>query len=171
MTAVMARTRMFPTAVAPVGCATRGVPACAELPSQGYRLCLFVCRGGSDLDAHHECGWILRVDPQEQAGSPCRDWGGPEPSADEYGVVWCLGGHGGKAELSASPVYRVGQALSEADINSGWCGCLETCAGYDRRWCPMRISAVRCFEVQGPAEIPAQEERQVGMLDIYPHLL
>jgi L-alanine-DL-glutamate epimerase-like enolase superfamily enzyme len=33
----------------------------------------------------------------------------------------------------------------------------------------MRISAVRCFEVQGPAEIPAQEERQVGMLDIYPH--
>ena len=33
----------------------------------------------------------------------------------------------------------------------------------------MRISAVRCFEVQGPAEIPAQVERQVGMLDIYPH--
>ena len=33
----------------------------------------------------------------------------------------------------------------------------------------MRISAVRCFVVEGPAEIPAQEERQVGMLDIYPH--
>ncbi len=33
----------------------------------------------------------------------------------------------------------------------------------------MRISAVRCFEVEGPVEIPAQEERQVGMLDIYPH--
>ncbi|NBT18549.1 MAG: hypothetical protein EBT00_07175 [Proteobacteria bacterium] len=77
-------------------------------------------------------------------------------------MVQCLGGHGGKGELSASPVYRVGQALSEADMNTGWCGGLETCAGDDRRWCPMRISAVRCFEVQGPAEIPAQEERQVG---------
>jgi L-rhamnonate dehydratase len=33
----------------------------------------------------------------------------------------------------------------------------------------MRISAVRCFVVEGSAEIPAQEERQVGMLDIYPH--
>lgn len=33
----------------------------------------------------------------------------------------------------------------------------------------MRISAVRCFQVEGPANIEAQEERQVGMLDIYPH--
>ncbi len=33
----------------------------------------------------------------------------------------------------------------------------------------MRISAVRCFAVEGPVEIGAQEERQVGMLDIYPH--
>lgn len=32
----------------------------------------------------------------------------------------------------------------------------------------MKISAVRCFQVSGPANIPPNEERQVGMLDVYP---
>lgn len=32
----------------------------------------------------------------------------------------------------------------------------------------MKISAVRCFQVSGPASYPSSEERQVGMLDVYP---
>ncbi len=32
----------------------------------------------------------------------------------------------------------------------------------------MKISAVRCFQVSGPIAFEPQEERQVGMLDIYP---
>lgn len=32
----------------------------------------------------------------------------------------------------------------------------------------MRIAAVRCFQVTGPADIPPPEERQLQMLDIYP---
>ena len=32
----------------------------------------------------------------------------------------------------------------------------------------MKISAVRCFQVSGPADVPPNEERQVGMLDVYP---
>jgi L-rhamnonate dehydratase len=32
----------------------------------------------------------------------------------------------------------------------------------------MKVSRVHCFQVSGPADYPAQEERQVGMLDIYP---
>jgi L-rhamnonate dehydratase len=32
----------------------------------------------------------------------------------------------------------------------------------------MKIERVRCFRVSGPAAYPAAEERQVGMLDIYP---
>jgi L-rhamnonate dehydratase len=32
----------------------------------------------------------------------------------------------------------------------------------------MQISAVRCFRVSGPADVPPQPERQVGMLDVYP---
>jgi L-rhamnonate dehydratase len=32
----------------------------------------------------------------------------------------------------------------------------------------MKITNVRCFRVAGPAEIPPNEERQIGMLDIYP---
>ncbi|HLZ07060.1 MAG TPA: hypothetical protein VKT80_00600, partial [Chloroflexota bacterium] len=32
----------------------------------------------------------------------------------------------------------------------------------------MKITAVRCFEVSGPADHPKLEERQVGMLDTYP---
>src|SRR5258708_8012567 len=32
----------------------------------------------------------------------------------------------------------------------------------------MRITSVRCFQVTGPADIPANEERQVGMLDVHP---
>jgi L-alanine-DL-glutamate epimerase-like enolase superfamily enzyme len=32
----------------------------------------------------------------------------------------------------------------------------------------MRIDRVRCFQVSGPASIAPSEERQVGMLDIYP---
>src|SRR5438105_7045726 len=31
-----------------------------------------------------------------------------------------------------------------------------------------KISHVHCFEVSGAADYPAPEERQVGMLDIYP---
>ena len=101
MTAVMARTRMFPTAVAPVGCATRGAPACAELPSQGYRLCLFVCRGGSDLDAHHECGWILRVDPKNR---PVPHAGiGAGLSQVQMNTGWC----GALAGMVAEPNSRL----------------------------------------------------------------
>jgi len=32
----------------------------------------------------------------------------------------------------------------------------------------MRIKEVRCFHVSGPANFPPSEERQVGMLDVYP---
>ncbi len=32
----------------------------------------------------------------------------------------------------------------------------------------MKITSVRCFQVSGPASPPPVEERQVGMLDIYP---
>jgi len=32
----------------------------------------------------------------------------------------------------------------------------------------MKISAVRCFQVTGPANVQPNEERQVGMLDVYP---
>jgi L-rhamnonate dehydratase len=32
----------------------------------------------------------------------------------------------------------------------------------------MQISAVRCFQVTGPAQLPPNEERQLQMLDIYP---
>ena len=32
----------------------------------------------------------------------------------------------------------------------------------------MRIKAVRCFQVSGRANFPPSEERQVGMLDVYP---
>lgn len=32
----------------------------------------------------------------------------------------------------------------------------------------MRIRQVRCFQVSGPANFPPSEERQVGMLDVYP---
>jgi L-rhamnonate dehydratase len=32
----------------------------------------------------------------------------------------------------------------------------------------MKLSAVRCFQVSGPVEIPASEERQLQMPDIYP---
>lgn len=34
----------------------------------------------------------------------------------------------------------------------------------------MQITDVRCFQVSGRAEIEASEERQIGMLDIYPEL-
>ena len=69
MAAVMARTRMFPTAVAPVGCTNRGAPACAVgRLTQHYRLWarLTLFFRGCDLVAHHECGWILRVDPENR---------------------------------------------------------------------------------------------------------
>jgi len=32
----------------------------------------------------------------------------------------------------------------------------------------MKISRVHCFQVSGPANVPPSEERQVGMLDVYP---
>src|SRR5438270_6224522 len=32
----------------------------------------------------------------------------------------------------------------------------------------MKITAVRCFQISGPVSIPPMEERQVGMLDVYP---
>ena len=32
----------------------------------------------------------------------------------------------------------------------------------------MKISAVRCFQVSGPAQVEPSEERQLQMLDIYP---
>ena len=32
----------------------------------------------------------------------------------------------------------------------------------------MPITAVRCFQVSGPADLPPMEERQLQMLDIYP---
>ncbi len=32
----------------------------------------------------------------------------------------------------------------------------------------MKISTVRCFQISGPASYPPMEERQVGMLDVYP---
>ena len=32
----------------------------------------------------------------------------------------------------------------------------------------MKITAVRCFQVFGQADYPPNEERQVGMLDVYP---
>jgi L-rhamnonate dehydratase len=32
----------------------------------------------------------------------------------------------------------------------------------------MKIAAVRCFQIIGPTNIPPMEERQVGMLDVYP---
>src|SRR5712692_4991289 len=32
----------------------------------------------------------------------------------------------------------------------------------------MKIAAVTCFQVSGPAQVQPMEERQVGMLDIYP---
>ena len=32
----------------------------------------------------------------------------------------------------------------------------------------MKISAVRCFQVAGPADVPASEERQLQMPDVYP---
>src|SRR5579863_9322023 len=32
----------------------------------------------------------------------------------------------------------------------------------------MKVTAIRCFEVTGLASYPSPEERQVGMLDLYP---
>jgi L-alanine-DL-glutamate epimerase-like enolase superfamily enzyme len=32
----------------------------------------------------------------------------------------------------------------------------------------VKITAVRCFQIAGPANIPPNEERQVGLLDVYP---